>query len=758
MADNYDDYYSDSDEIEEEVKVPKDEDFGEYRQYVAPITEEDVKQRRRVLKERRVKRVTGVPEDQMNKIINEYRTIYGKNPESLLLRQPHKDSEYDEYGNLTRVNVFDRTAQRKTAAEANKNKLRAKIKEITGKDLDGWEMDQIAAVARRQNAAANKARNRAIRAAMRQKGVLPSRDSDEYKQQLADKKQRKYRSRIHQYYPRLITDKSLEPYLEKPEYRGDKTYDDPVYDDFVDSRTGLQIFKDWVGRTPQQLTVEERNRAAMLFGEMSGLLGLHPKYDRRFLTAASAKAALNDREGKYYNYQMYDMDNDKRSPGTLVVSRKDNGQIIAVDGYLLDDAKESAEVQRLRDMVYFNENPTPGHRKANPKSEFMKEKKLMKTKKSVGLKAVKEFIEDYITQVLKIVPPTTVWNRQQRKRIQTPTYIDLNAGITRAPVVTGSMSVPPLSEMEHIPVISYKVPMIAWRSIISSVAELFANMFIYPRIPFGEIGLEKFRQAFLEAPFTNLKDQGRQLVVAKDYYQKWMQTYTHDTVLAYVLGNKYVQYYIDQFVEEYKASVATSKALNNVIQVLINIACMFHMNGLEYIMRELRLKPNDYELFFLRTPMYLFVNKPAMEPFDTLTSRSWEKVEQQWGIQYMGANLVSTLKRSDVQHPEYNPQTRQSTLQDYGYVGNYVAPKKQGRRLMQLNQDDNLSEVDSDDSEVRELLKSSSSSSSNDALLSTPMLTSTQTVQQQLPFSFDPNVPAFTPKSNLNQSSSSGLQ
>ena len=744
-----DEYYSDSEEdVDQEIKIP---DIGdEYRGLVAPITEDDVKARRKLLRERRAKRVTDIPEEQMAQITSAYRSIYGKDPKSLLLRQPHTAEDYNEYGDLRRVNVFDRTAQRKREAENRKTDLRKEIARITGrKDLEGWEMDQIAAVARRQNAAANKARNRAIRAAMRQQGILPKipeKGTEEYNKLIEDKKQKKYRSRVHQYYPRFITDRTLQPYLEKPEYRGDKTYDDPVYDDFVDSRSGLPVFTNWIGRTPQQLNVEERNRAAMLFGEMSGLLGLHPKYDRRFLTAASAKIALNDPNGKHYTYEMVDMDRDKRSPGTLIVRRKDNKQIIAIDGYLLNDAKESSEVQRLRDMIYFTENPNPGQRKKNPKSEFMREKKLMKTKKSTGLKRVKEYIEDCIKAIYKVTPPKSEYKPAQRKRIQTPIYIELeidmpSQDVDPVPYSSSSRSLPPSRTTYVRGVINtYSVPLIAWRSIISSVAELFANMYVYPLIPFEQIGLAKFKPAFLASVFNQLKETA---LTATDFYAKWMQTYTDDAVLAYVLGNKYVQYYIENIITGYETGGINDALINN-LQALINVACLFHMNGIEYIMKILNV--GTFANLLKLNPVYRFVQTTKNPVFDTLTSRSWDKVVQQWGVISIGKELVSSLHREDVEHLEYDPLARQSTLRSYGYYGDNSAPRRKKQRRMQNNPDDNLSDDSSDDESVIEVSQDeqpkSSSSSSGDALLSTPVMTSTQTVQQQQPMQQQLNIGA----------------
>ena len=179
--DDYDDYYSDS-EGGLDFKIP---DIGdEYRGLVAPITEEAVRERRRLLRERRVKRDLGIPQDQRDQIIAAYRSIYGKNPESLLLRQPHTEEDYDDYGNLRRISTLERAAQRKNTAETNKNRLRAEVRRITGKkDLADWEADLIAGDARRTVAASNRATNRAIRAAMRQKGILkpvPKEGTPEY--------------------------------------------------------------------------------------------------------------------------------------------------------------------------------------------------------------------------------------------------------------------------------------------------------------------------------------------------------------------------------------------------------------------------------------------------------------------------------------------------------------------------------------------------------------------------------------------------
>ena len=112
MADNFDDYYSDSDEVvEREIKIP---DIGdEYRGLVAPITKDDVKYRRQLLKDRRSRRAANVTDAEMDQIVRAYRSIYGRDPQSLLLRQPHTDDEYDQYGNRIRKSSIALAADRK---------------------------------------------------------------------------------------------------------------------------------------------------------------------------------------------------------------------------------------------------------------------------------------------------------------------------------------------------------------------------------------------------------------------------------------------------------------------------------------------------------------------------------------------------------------------------------------------------------------------------------------------------------------------
>ena len=741
--DDWTGYYDKDDD--DNVGIP---DIGDtYRGLVPEITEQQVRDRRALMRSGAGQKPYELDDDQMARLLTSYNNIYDKPASKLLLRQP---AEYDKkLGNrLGQISQVARLRQRTTDNKEKLNQLKAAITAVTGKTLSDLEMNNVIGQIRNAYNNMKKSTSRSIKAAMRAKHVVPlapKKDTPEYDELQKQKLEKKYRSRVHAYYPRFITDPQYNTYLDNPEYQGEKEYK-AQYDDFVDKK-GNPIFSRWEKKTPQQLPMDERNKVAYLFGEMSGILGLHPKFDPRFLTKKSAAAALHDTLGedgksKDYIYEMIDMDKDKRSPGSLVVKRADNGQIIAIDGYVLNDAKESAEVQRLKNMIYYNMNPTPGERKITKRSDFMTRfKKAANKYRSAGLKDVKELIEDYIinrqhvnvsssssssssASYNQIKPPATKWNPLTRKNESVSDVIlEVTGTVIRyGRNNNGSVQTRTYS---HAIINRYKVPLIAWRSIISSVAELFAQMYIYPTIPFDELGLGELKSGFGKQTFDKL-GEGE---TPGNFMVNWKNTYTDDAVESYVLRNKYVQNWIYQQIiglrkslvfglpeelNEYDEDIPKSdiddSRMRVILTSLINVVCMFHMNGLEndmfnsgYVFDLNQTDVvKDWKGYYQNVkPQYTLMNGDTSNVQNTLTSRSWDKVKAMWGIQERGAELVGTLTQDSVKQPFYDDDAKKSELRDYGYrvPSNYRRTKV----VKEISEDD--------DNNISNVASSSSSSS-----------------------------------------------
>ena len=64
MADQFDDYYSESEDEPEVIKIP---DLGEYAQYAPEVTEDAVKYMRKLRKERRAEKKVNLTDDERRK-------------------------------------------------------------------------------------------------------------------------------------------------------------------------------------------------------------------------------------------------------------------------------------------------------------------------------------------------------------------------------------------------------------------------------------------------------------------------------------------------------------------------------------------------------------------------------------------------------------------------------------------------------------------------------------------------------------------
>ena len=249
--------------------------------------------------------------------------------------------------------------------------------------------------------------------------------------------------KLHSRQPNVIYKPRYLPLLDK--YQGEPTFDEVS-----------EEHKGWRFGTPQTLPDSEYNAMARNFAEMVGVAQLRPTYDRRLLTEESAKAAFGDR-AKQYTYRLEDMDNDPNTPGTLLIRDKNN-RLIAVGGYRLPKASAGQTEALLKDIHYYDENPTAEARRAMSRREFQ----ALKKNEMFYPKAPAKLLGPVVQKVNDLF---------QRLNINAPArgqrcYIKL---VPKKP-----------EEKEKI--IYYSVSPIAWNGIMKYIAKLYLYYYIFPII------------------------------------------------------------------------------------------------------------------------------------------------------------------------------------------------------------------------------------------------------------------------------------
>ena len=125
-----------------------------------------------------------------------------------------------------------------------------------------------------------------------------------------------------------------------------------------------------------------RDKATKMFAELTGTLGLMPTYDPKLTSIESAKRIYPEED---YDIRLFDMDEDDLTPGTLIIRKKygfdESGnyvilpekdwQIVAVNGYRLQDPSEASNIRRLKDMDYYKNHPTVALRKAEGYTQYI---------------------------------------------------------------------------------------------------------------------------------------------------------------------------------------------------------------------------------------------------------------------------------------------------------------------------------------------------------------------------------------------------
>ena len=434
-----------------------------------------------------------------------------------------------------------RTRKQKNAEFANL--LRSNVPSFAGAD-DAQIRAALAMAAANVNKpqrTVNTARRNALKAA----GLLPQPDP-----QLAQIRETLARQRNIK--NNAISDPNLARFLKNVQ---GLPYDKPVIYNRIRDEKGAPFFiGDWKTSTPQQLPAGERMKAARLFAEMNGMLGWQPKFDRRFLSIASAAVALNDPEMKKYVYTVYDMDDDLYTPGTLIVTDKAEN-VISVGGYLMGDATPQQSHAQLKDMLYFGSNPTANSRRMQPKGQYLQSVGINKRNFSKGLAPIKNAIESVLKTLFKVVPPTKI--EDNGKVVERPALVGL--------VVN--------NQVEAV----YSLSSIAYNTVLSNLTNLYMNLFVYATLHYDQAGIGAISTVFKGPLNPEMADLQTQV------YSTWRTSYVDERITSFVLRDPFINRELNSRALEFNVNNPGFKPpmVNGVMKAipcLLNVVMMCMMN------------------------------------------------------------------------------------------------------------------------------------------------------------------------------------
>ena len=415
-------------------------------------------------------------------------------------------------------------------------------------------------------------------------------------------------------YPNAIADPALYQYRNQAHIRG-KAYDQPLR------------FQQWMHKTPQQLTPDDRKEMAYMFAEMNGVLGWMPRYDRRFLTEASAKVALNDPTGQYYSYDLYDMDDNAFTPGTLIVTDNDDGRIVSVGGYLMDDATGGQSEARMKDMMYFNDNPSRVDRKKTPRAAYLASKNLTRTN-NAGKKVVREFIERLLAEEA-FSKPIRNWNASLNKYVEIPVCITLNA----------------FKDGRSTNIVNYTLSSVTWNALVAHITQLYCCMYVYPVVKYDDFGLVPFVDLYGGRTFDTELGNTDQVVV--EHWHEWL---IDPRVEAHLLKNKYFQKQLKDLINE-----RTTEGESDRVNRLIDIVCAFMMNtDMDLILNAVGVRSvRDLLVTSSGTyDAYPYDGRPRDIPTISMTAKAKNAITDYQGktvVPTRGLDIINTVTRAAIQ-------------------------------------------------------------------------------------------------------------
>ena len=520
-------------------------------------------------------------------------------------------------------------------------------------------------------------------------------DDDEYYRQadLAHRLNQQQRRQVRQQAPRTLAqirrhaDRVMNPrIIEKTDY------DDTLRSENIKGRLYDDMRSDYYntfqGKTLSTIGPDSRAAIQRLFGELVGLLGFQPEFHRELLTKASAKTYLRDPDETKYRYELYDMDDDYRTPGTLWIYRREHDvnrrnrmgqmevlhypeEIHSIGGYVVSkSATQRTSIATLRDMDYYSTHHTSDLRKAENKRDWAIAHNY------VAMKPVPQLFKE-VSTVISVMLET-----EKHRKIPTvgsASYIVFHDTVTREPLLD----------------VVAKISTITWNAILSRVTELFLMYYVYPQINLNAVGndgqplfSERFRRQFAAvrlpltpnnqiAEFRN--DRPNNHINLKEYlYTIWKEAVIHPEVEKKLLNNQNLRNAITAIVDAFNFDTADSYLDNDymegntsrVLDALTSTAILYFTNNpVKYMNEKLGLDAGNEDTFIISNLIFRLATEEEVNRINAgieagdiieygLTSKATDKVYKEQIVRVRGNEFVE------------DPEKRLN----YGQLANLNAP------------------------------------------------------------------------------------
>ena len=309
-----------------------------------------------------------------------------------------------------------------------------------------------------------------------------------------------------------------------------------------------------------------RDKATKMFAELTGTLGIMPTYDPKLTSIESAKRIYPEDD---YDIRLFDMDEDDLTPGTLIIRKKygfdDDGnyvilpenewQIVAVNGYRLQDPSEASNIRRLKDMDYYKNHPTVALRKAEGYTQYIG--KNYKKYNQTALTSLKNIIRKHIA----IYHPS-------------------------ANAMTITVDNTPINGLEF----SYSP--IVMNTIIAKTARLYA-MFLFANCEIGEFETDSTYQAEIFRKYVRKMKTYPGGITIKPNSTLYKHFLLHPRLELYLLRHSGISSIIDSEVDAYtKGGKSAFDDAQKTIDTLISMAVKSFINYQQDFL-DLYLKENQ---------------------------------------------------------------------------------------------------------------------------------------------------------------------
>ena len=339
----------------------------------------------------------------------------------------------------------------------------------------------------------------------------------------------------------------------------------------------------WLGKYPQTLAPSDREEAARTFAEMTGTLGWMPTYDRKLASKKSARVVYPDISK--YDIQAYDMDNNPLTPENVIIHMKNKdgtlGPMIAANGYKLPNATPSQQFRRLKEIDYYENNPTIDNRKQTKYGVFLQKNFYSKPSSSV-MSSVKQFIKDLLS-------------REMAWTLKAPVYFSFNYVNPTTNVLT------------VVNDLCFRAQQVAFNTIISRTARLFLLYNVYSLAPqiqnantMETLSFNKYISVLQAGPHPD--EYGEICLDQRIYW--WMDKLLDPDVEAAMLKDSRIAAIVESFISTYNQKYAQdmSDAMHGEsvvyhrIRGLMNLVILFTMNYSSSALTKLVGAPNKSTL------------------------------------------------------------------------------------------------------------------------------------------------------------------